>query len=265
VTAAPLLELDAVTVVRGGRPVLSGVNWSVLPGERWVVLGGNGAGKTTLLQVAATAVTPSAGTVRLLGEDLAEADVDDLAPSVGIASAAVADLLPPGERVLDVVLTGAWAVVRRGAEHYDADDTDRARRLLAQLGCRALGERLFGTLSEGERKRVQIARSLMSNPELLLLDEPAAGLDLGGREALLARLTRLAADPAAPALVLVTHHVEEIPAGFTSVLLLRAGRVVAAGPLRDTLDQRNLERTFGFPLRLSASGGRYAAHAAWRP
>jgi len=261
---APLLELDDVSVVRGGHRALDGITWAVRPGERWVVLGGNGAGKTTLLQVAATGLAPTTGTVRLLGEDLADADVEELAPSVGVASAAVADLLPHTERVLDVVLTGAWAVVRRGSEHYGDSDEARARRLLAQLGSLALAERRFGTLSEGERKRVQIARALMSDPELLLLDEPAAGLDLGGREALLARLTRLAADPAAPALVLVTHHVEEVPAGFTHALLLRRGAVVAAGPLAKTLTQPLLGAAFGFPLRLTVTDGRYAAQAVWR-
>ena len=260
-----LLQLQDVTVTRGGRRALDAVSWRVDPGDRWVVLGGNGAGKTTLLQVAALGLGPDAGagTVHLLGEDTATADVDDLAPSVGLASAAVADLLPPGERVLDVVLTGAWAVTRRGSETYEFPDEMRARRLLSQLGCRPLVDRAFGTLSEGERKRVQIARSLMADPELLLLDEPAAGLDLGGREALLARLTRLAADPAAPALVLVTHHVEEIPAGFTHALLLRAGRVVAAGPLAETLTQPALSQAFGFPLRLGAEAGRYTARAVW--
>ncbi len=259
-----LLELDGVSVRRGGQLALDSVTWRVYAGERWVVLGGNGAGKTTLLQVAATGLAPTTGRVRVLGEDLAVADVEELAPSVGIASAAVADLLPHTERVLDVVLTGAWALVRRGAEDYGAVDESRARLLLAQLGSLPLAQRRFGTLSEGERKRVQIARALMSDPELLLLDEPAAGLDLGGREALLARLTRLAADPASPALVLVTHHVEEVPTGFTHALLLRRGRVVAAGPLAATLTQQLLGATFGFPLQLSVADGRYAARAVWR-
>jgi len=267
---ASLLSLREVTVTRGGHRALDRVTWAVEPGDRWVVLGGNGAGKTTLLQVAALGLGPDGpdgpgegGTVTLLGEDTATADVDDLAPSVGLASAAVADLLPPDERVLDVVLTGAWAVTRRGSEAYEFPDELRARRLLSQLGCRPLVDRRFGTLSEGERKRVQIARALMADPELLLLDEPAAGLDLGGREALLARLTRLAADPTSPSLVLVTHHVEEIPAGFTHALLLRAGRVVAAGPLAATLTQPLLSQTFGFPLRLTETQGRYAARAVW--
>lgn len=258
-----LLALDAVSVRLGEHLALADVTWSVRAGERWVVLGGNGAGKTTLLQVASTGLAASSGTVRLLGEDLATADVDDLAPSVGIASAAVADLLPHGETVLDTVLTGAWAVVRRGSESYGPPDEARARRLLAQLGCSPLTARRFGSLSEGERKRVQIARALMSDPELLLLDEPAAGLDLGGREALLARLTRLAADPASPALVLVTHHVEEVPTGFTHCLLLRRGRVVASGPLAETLTQPLLGAAFGFPLRLQVEDGRYAARAVW--
>ena len=257
-----VLRLDDVTVRRGDATLLRSVTWGVAPGERWVVLGANGAGKTTLLQVAGGSLRPSSGSVELLGEPLADADLDDLLPRVGFASAALADRLPADERVLDVVLTASYAAVRRGAERYDAVDEQRAAALLAQLGCRALLERSFGSLSEGERKRVQLARALMTDPEVLLLDEPAAGLDLGGREALMRTLSRLAADPEAPALVLVSHHVEEVPAGFTHVLMLRDGEVVAAGPIREVMRSSQLSACFGFPLLLFRHKDRYTARAA---
>ena len=248
--------------MRGDATLLRDVSWTVRGGERWVVLGANGAGKTTLLQVAAGTLRPSAGSVHLLGESLDDADLDDLLPRVGWASAALADRLPADERVLDIVLTASYGAVRRGAERYDTVDESRARDLLLQMGCRLLVERRFGTLSEGERKRVQLARALMTDPELLLLDEPAAGLDLGGREALLRTLTRLAQDPLAPALVLVSHHVEEVPAGFTHALLLREGAIVAAGPLAGVIASANLSACFGLPLRVHRHGDRFSARAA---
>ena len=261
-TTSAVVVLDDVSVKRGDATLLRNVSWTVRSDERWVVLGANGAGKTTLLQVAGGAVRPDVGHVELLGESLDEADLDDLLPRVGFASAALADRLPADERVLDVVLTASYATLRRGAERYDVVDEDRARTLLAQVGCRALVERRFGTLSEGERKRVQLARALMTDPEILLLDEPAAGLDLGGREALLRTMSRLAEDSAAPALVLVSHHVEEVPAGFTHVLMLREGEIVAAGPLADVMRSANLSACFGLPLRMYRHGERYTARAA---
>jgi iron complex transport system ATP-binding protein len=257
-----VVRLTDVSVRRGDATLLREVSWTVRPGERWVVLGANGAGKTTLLQVAAGALRPSGGSVELLGEPLAEADLDDLLPRVGWASAALADRLPADERVLDVVLTASYAAIRRGIERYDDIDEQRGRDLLLQLGCRGLADRAFGTLSEGERKRVQLARALMTDPEVLLLDEPAAGLDLGAREALLRTLTRLAADPAAPAVVLVSHHVEEVPAGFTHALLMRSGGIVAAGPIRQVMRSSNLSACFGLPLLLFRHGERYTARAS---
>jgi iron complex transport system ATP-binding protein len=260
--APPVARLSGVGVRRDGADLLHGIDWTIRPGERWVVLGSNGAGKTTLLQVLAGGIRPGDGRVELLGESLDTADLDDLLPRVGWASAAVADRLPGDERVLDVVLTSTYATVARAAERYDAVDEHRARSLLAQVGCRRLAERRFASLSEGERKRVQVARALMPDPELLLLDEPAAGLDLGGREALLRHLGRLALDPTAPSLVLVTHHVEEIPRGFTHALLLRAGSVVVAGPLEEVMTGRALSACFGLPLRVLRHDDRYTARAA---
>jgi iron complex transport system ATP-binding protein len=256
-----VLRFDAVTVVRGGRPILARVDWRVHEDERWVVLGPNGAGKTTLLQLAGALIHPTHGGVHVLGERLGAVDVFDLRPRIGLASAALAERIPPEEVVRDVVLTAAWAVTGRWHEHYDGTDTDRALAVLDMVGASALAGRLFGTLSEGERKRVQIARALMTDPELLLLDEPAAGLDLGAREDLVTRLAAIAADRWAPAQVLVTHHVEEIPASFSHVLLLRGGRVVAAGPIGEVLTGRMLSETFGTRLRSGHVRGRYWARA----
>jgi len=257
-----VIALDGVTVRRGGSDLLAQLSWSVELDERWVVLGPNGAGKTTLLQLVSAQLHPTAGTAYVLGEQLGAVDVFELRPRIGLTTAALAARIPPDERVLDVVVSASYAVVGRWRESYDAADLDRATALLAQLGVGGLARRTFGTLSEGERKRVQIARALMTDPELMLLDEPAAGLDLGGREDLIGRLGELAADPDAPALVLVTHHVEEIPPGFTHALLLREGRAVAAGLLDEVLTEDNLSAAFATPLRLARSGHRWFARSA---
>jgi iron complex transport system ATP-binding protein len=259
--AEAALALSAVTVRAGGATLLSDVTWTVAPQERWVVLGANGAGKTTLLRLAAGRLFPTSGQVHLLGEVLGQTDLTQLRPRIGFASAALADAIPDGEAVLDAVVTAAWGVFGRFDEAYDPVDVERARSLLGRLGCRALEQRRFGTLSEGERKRVQLARALMTDPELLLLDEPAAGLDLGAREALLRLLGRLTADPDAPATVLVSHHVEEIPPGITHALLLRGGKVIASGPIADVLTARYLSVCFGFPLQVFADKGRFTARA----
>jgi iron complex transport system ATP-binding protein len=257
-----VISFDRVSVIRGGNYLLRGLSWQVELDERWVVLGPNGAGKTTLLNLASARLHPSRGVAWVLGERLGRTDVSELRTRVGLTTGAFADRLPPDERVLDVVVTAAWSVVGRWRERYDPQDEARARVLLDQLGMGALVDRQFGTLSEGERKRTQIARALMTDPELMLLDEPTAGLDLGGREDLLGRLSELAEDPDAPAMVLVTHHVEEIPPGFTHALLLREGTVVASGLLGETLTDANLTKTFGLPLAVQRLGDRYTARAA---
>jgi iron complex transport system ATP-binding protein len=256
-----VLELAGVSVVRDGAVLLDDVDWSVGDGERWVMLGPNGAGKTTLLQVAAGRMHPTRGVAGILGEVLGTVDVFELRPRIGLASAALAERIPGGERVADVVVTASYGVVGRWREAYDQLDHSRAADLLDAMGVGQLRDRRFGTLSEGERKRVQIARALMTDPELMLLDEPAAGLDLGGREDLVHRLGELAADPAAPALVLVTHHVEEIPPNFTHALLIRGGMVVAQGPLEEALTAENLGATFGLPLTVQRHGQRWSARA----
>jgi iron complex transport system ATP-binding protein len=254
-----VLELAEVTVRRGRASLLDRVTWVVKEGERWVVLGPNGAGKTTLLQVAAAQLHPTSGAVGILGELLGTVDVFELRPRIGVSSAAVAERIPRGETVRDLVVSASYAVLGRWNEEYDALDHARADDLLREVGVTHLADRTFGTLSEGERKRVQIARALMTDPELLLLDEPGGGLDLGGREDLVSTLSVLAHDPASPATVLVSHHVEEIPPGFTHVLMLRDGRVVAAGPIEETLDAPTLSATFGMPLTLEHVDGRYTA------
>jgi iron complex transport system ATP-binding protein len=254
-----VLDLIGVTVVRDGATLLEDVTWTVREGERWVVLGPNGAGKTTLLQIAGARMHPSRGSVDVLGDRLGEVDVFELRPRIGLSSAAFAETLPAGEKVSDVVLTAAYAVSGRWRERYDELDHRRSGDLLAAFGVRHLADRTFGTLSEGERKRVQLARSLMTDPELVLLDEPAAGLDLGGRETLVRDLAELAGDRRSPVLVLVTHHVEEIPPGFTHGLLLRHGRVVAAGPLAEVLTDDTLSATFDLPLEVTGNGNRWAA------
>ncbi len=255
----PVLELADVTVRRGQATLIEGVDWTVEEDERWVILGPNGAGKTTLMQVVSAQIHPSSGVVGILGDVLGTTDVFDLRPRIGLTSAALAERIPRDERVHDVVVSASYAVLGRWRERYDELDHARADELLTEMGAGHLADRTFGTLSEGERKRVQIARALMTDPELLLLDEPAAGLDLGGREDLVSTLSVLAMDEAAPATVLVSHHVEEIPPGFTHALLMRQGRVVAAGPLEHVMTEEVISTTFGMPLLLSHEDGRWAA------
>ena len=257
-----VLDLQSVSLRRGTTTILDAIDWQVADGERWVVLGRNGAGKTTLLQIAAGRMHPSAGTADVLGERLGRVDVFELRPRVGLSSAALADRIPGGEEVRDVVMTAAYGVTGRWRESYADVDTQRARDLLEVFGVARFADRTFATLSEGERKRVQIARSLMTDPELLLLDEPAAGLDLGGREELVAALAELAGDRRSPVLILVTHHVEEIPPGFSHVMLLRDGKVHAAGPIEQTLTAENLSSAFDLPLELERLGERWTARAA---
>jgi iron complex transport system ATP-binding protein len=254
-----VLELADVTVRRGTTNLVEGVDWTVEEDERWVVLGPNGAGKTTLLQVASAQIHPTEGVAGILGEVLGTVDVFELRPRIGLTSAALAERIPREELVHDVVVSASYSVLGRWRERYDDLDHGRADELLAELGAARLAGRTFGTLSEGERKRVQIARALMTDPELLLLDEPAAGLDLGGREDLVETLSVLAMEETSPATVLVSHHVEEIPPGFTHALLLREGRVVAAGPMEQVLTEEMLSTTFGMPLQLSHQDDRWSA------
>lgn len=256
-----VLRFSDVTYVRNGRSILGGVDWSVESDERWVILGPNGAGKTTMLKLATTGDYPTTGTVDILGERLGSVDIFELRTRLGFAGSATAKRIPDSETVRDVVLTAAYSVEGRWNEAYETIDVRQADRILAEWGLSALADHRFGTLSDGERKRAMIARAVMTDPEMLLLDEPSASLDLGARENLLQMLSGFAASPMSPAMVMVTHHVEEIPPGFTHALLLRDGRVQAAGPLAETLTAEHLAATFGMTFDLSVRDGRYAAVA----
>lgn len=253
------IDLKNVSVIRPGKTLLDQINWTVNPGERWVILGPNGAGKTTLLQIAGAMLHPTSGRVKILGERLGRVDVFDLRTRIGHTSTAVAAAIPPAESARNAVVSAAYAVLGRWHEEYDDEDFARADQIMGELGIKELATRTFGTLSEGECKRVLIARALMTDPELLLLDEPSGGLDLGAREDLLLSLEVLAGSPQAPVLVMVSHHVEEIPLGFTHVLMLRDGHAVAAGPIASTLTGANLGAAFGMRLELAENGGRYSA------
>lgn len=261
-TAAQALTFTGVDVVRGEAVVLRGVDWSVADRECWAVLGPNGSGKTTMLQLASGYLHPTRGSVDILGYRLGRVDVRKLRERIGVVSAAVARMLVGRVSAQNVVMSARHAALEPWWHTYDAADQTRARELLAEAGFEAVADRPFAVLSEGERQQVLLARTLMAEPDLLLFDEPAAGLDVGGRERLVARLGRLADDPLAPPLVLVTHHVEEIPAGFTHLLLLREGKVVVAGPITDALRADALSECFGIALTLRCEAGRWTCRAA---
>ncbi|MED5811934.1 ABC transporter ATP-binding protein [Mycolicibacterium sp. 050232] len=254
-----LIDFARVSLRRGGNTLVGPITWTVELDERWVVIGPNGAGKTSLLRIAAATEYPSSGTAYVLGERLGRTDMSELRARVGLSSSALSQRIPDDEVVRDLVVSAGYAVLGRWREDYEDVDYAQAVDMLESVGAEHLAERTYGTLSEGERKRVLIARSLMTDPELLLLDEPAAGLDLGGREELVARLTDLAADPDAPAMVLVTHHVEEIPVGFSHALILSEGKAVASGLLTEVLTAENLSKAFGQSIALDVIDGRYFA------
>jgi iron complex transport system ATP-binding protein len=252
-----VLRLDGVTLVRDGTTILDGVDWEVREGERWVVLGPNGSGKTSLVRIASLWLHPSSGSVEVAGGRLGSVDVRRHRARVAVVSAAVADLLRPGIAVLDAVVTAKHAALEAWWHTYDDEDRAAARAALARAGADHLAGRTFGTLSSGERQRVLLARALASDPALLLLDEPMAGLDLAAREGLVARLGELAADAATPPVALVTHHVDELPTGFTHCMLVREGTVRAAGPIDEVLTEDQLSATFALPLRLERRHGRW--------
>jgi iron complex transport system ATP-binding protein len=257
----PALRFTDVALAKGGRLVVRGLNWTVNEGERWVVLGPNGSGKTSTIMLAAAYDHPTLGTVDVLGQRLGRVDVRALRAHIGLVSASIGKLLRPGVTAGDVVMTARYAALEPWWHDYSDDDRRRARKLLDDGGFGHIADQPFGVLSEGERQQVQLARALMNEPELVLLDEPAAGLDVGGREALVRRLAQLAADPATPPLVFVTHHAEEIPPGFTHALLLRAGAVVAQGPRPEALTSATMSAAFGLGLRLAEENGRFTCRA----
>lgn len=243
--------------MRDKKPVLSNVDWQVDSDQRWVIIGPNGAGKTTLLRVAAAQIQPSSGTARILGQTLGEVNVFELRTRIGFASNALSSHIPNSETVINSVMTASYAVTGRWNEKYDDIDVRRAMRVLNEWQLSELAERAFGTLSDGERKRAQIARSVMPDPELLLLDEPVASLDLAAREQTVSVIGAYAGEPAAPAMVMVTHHLEEIPAGFTHAIILSQGQVYAAGEIGSTLTGDKLSEAFGVRLSVTHEDGRY--------
>lgn len=256
------LRLSGVGVDHGETTVLDGVDWEVGPGDRWVVLGPNGSGKTTLLRVAGLYLHPSRGEVEVLGHRWGRVDVRRLRTRIGFVSPALAGMLRPDVTAAEVVMAAREAALETWWHAYGPGDRSYAVGLLERMGVAGVADRRFGALSSGERQRVLLARSLWGEPGLVLLDEPTAGLDLGAREDVVTRLGGLADDPSTPPTVLVTHHVEEIPRGFTHALLVGEGKVVAAGPIDEVLSARALSDLFGLRLRLDRRGGRYAARAA---
>ncbi len=254
-----VLDFNNVTVLRDKKPVLSNVDWQVESDQRWVIIGPNGAGKTTLLRVAASQIQPSTGTAIVLGQTLGKVNVFELRTRIGFASNALSSHIPNSETVLNSVMTAIYAVTGRWNEEYDEIDVRRAMRVLNEWHLSELADRAFGTLSDGERKRAQIARSVMPDPELLLLDEPVASLDLAAREQTISLIGAYASEPAAPAIVMVTHHLEEIPEGFTHALIVSGGQVHAAGPIEQTLTSDKLSSAFGVSITVELVDGRYRA------
>jgi len=255
------LNFNDVSVTRDGKSILQNVSWRVTDSQRWVIIGPNGAGKTTLLRVAAAQIQPTTGTAEILGEKLGRANVFELRTRVGFASSALVSRIPNSETVLNAVMTASYAITGRWKETYEDIDERRARRVLSEWNLAEHADRAFGTLSDGEQKRVQLARSVMTDPELLLLDEPVASLDLGAREQTVSLLGEYASSDSAPAMVMVTHHLEEIPSGFSHALLLNAGSVVAQGEIDQVITSDRLSDTFGFALEVTRNAGRFSVRA----
>ncbi|MFM8927903.1 MAG: ABC transporter ATP-binding protein [Rhodoluna sp.] len=256
-----VISLQNLNLIREGKTILDNITWQVSDNERWVIVGPNGAGKTTLLKILAAQMQPSAGSAQILGETLGEINVFELRTRIGFASTAIANRIPNSEKVLDAVMTASYAITGRFKEMYDDVDERRAKRVLAEWELAHLAERPFGTLSDGEKKRTQIARAIMPDPELLLLDEPVASLDIGARESTIKILGGYASHPKAPAIVMVTHHLEEIPVGFTHALVLDQGRVIAQGPINQTLTTNILSDAYKIDLEVALVNGRFAVRA----
>lgn len=260
--ARRVIDLANVTVRRGAKNILEGITWQVNEDQRWVIMGPNGAGKTTLMQICTGYLHPTSGQARILDKQLGKTDVRELRSRIGLSSAALNNFLPPEETVFNSVLTASYGITGRWRERYDDIDFARTSQLLSDWGLSELAQRTVGTLSEGERKRVHIARALMADPEILILDEPAAGLDVAGREDLVARLANLAADRMSPTLILVTHHVEEIPPNFTHALLLSDAKVSAVGLINDVIKGDPMSVAFKAPLEVEFGDDRWYARGA---
>lgn len=260
--ARRVIDLASVTVRRGAKNILDGITWQVQEDQRWVIMGPNGAGKTTLMQICTGYLHPTSGQAKILDKQLGKTDVRELRSRIGLSSAALNTFLPPEETVFNSVLTASYGITGRWRERYDDIDFQRTNQLLNDWGLAELAQRTVGTLSEGERKRVHIARALMADPEILILDEPAAGLDVAGREDLVARLAKLAADPVSPTLILVTHHVEEIPPNFTHALLLSDGKVSNVGLVNEVIKSQPMSLAFKAPLEVEFGDDRWYARGA---
>lgn len=257
-----LIDFRGVEFIRGGNTLIGPVDWQVELDERWVIVGPNGAGKTTLIRMAAAQEFPSRGVAFVLGERIGKTDMRDLRAAIGLTSSAIASMIPASEKVGDIVVSAGYAVVGRWREKYEDVDYEQALDVLEQVGAMHLIDRTWGTLSDGEKKRVLIARAVMIDPELLIMDEPAAGMDLGGREDLIAYLGDLALDPDAPAMVMITHHLEEIPYGFTHAMLLDEGTVIAQGLIEDVLTSENVSQAYHQPIEVQHDDGRFYARRA---
>ena len=256
-----VIDLNNITVVRENRSILNNVDWQVEPSQRWVIVGPNGAGKTTLLRVAAAQIHPTHGQATILGNRLGEINVFELRTRIGFASTALAAHIPNSESVLNAVMTASYGVTGRWNEKYEDIDERRARRVLAEWQLSDLADRAVGTLSDGERKRVQIARAVMPDPEILLLDEPVASLDLAAREQTIDIIGEYASHPSAPAMIMVTHHLEEIPEGFTHAMLINDGQVFAAGEIHSTLTSEKVSEVFSYNLKVQFEDGRFRVRA----
>lgn len=254
-----LISLADVSVVRAENSILDKVSWQVSDGQRWVVMGPNGSGKTTLMQVCSGYIYPTTGVAEVLGYQIGRDNVSELRTQIGISSSAISAILPQNEKVLDVVLTAAYGLTERWHEDYEQVDINRAHQMIETWGLANMAKRTIGSLSEGERKRVLIARSLMNDPELLMLDEPAAGLDVAGREDLVSRLSALAEDPLSPILILVTHHVEEIPPNFTHALLMSHGSISSIGSVHEVIASEPMSHAFEVPLGVEFGDDRWYA------
>ncbi len=258
-TSAALLSLTDVSVVIDGRPILQKLSWTVETAQHWVIVGPNGSGKSTLVRLAGLQLHPSSGSLHLLGLELGRVDVRPLRARIGLASAGLAAQLRGRLTAEEVVKCGRTGALEPWWHTYTEADTSAALRALDRVGLDGFADRSFATLSSGERQRVLMARALVNDPALLLLDEPTAGLDLAGREELVSTLIGLATDKLAS--VLVTHHVEDIPPTSTHVLAIRGGAVVATGPIGPTLNAEVMSEVFAMPVQLERSGGRYTARA----
>ncbi len=242
-----------------GRVILQDVDWTIEPGQNWVVLGPNGGGKSTLIAIAGLRRHPTWGRIKVLGAELGKVDLRPLRSQISTSSAGFAMSLRPALSLVDVVRCGSSGALEPWWHDAQVGEEDHAEELLSSVGLDGFADHTFGTLSSGERQRCLLARALMPNPRLLLLDEPNAGLDLAGREQLIATLDELAAVSGQRATVLVTHHVEDIPTSATHLLALASGMVVRTGPIEETLTSELLSHLFALPVRLDRDEGRWTA------